>query len=660
MDRPSNVPPAAGTLSASPAVASPGAHKAAARPAENHARHHLGNPWFLALTALGVVYGDIGTSPLYAFQVALTGIGHPVPTAADVLGIVSLIFWALMLTVSLKYIVFVLRADNEGEGGILALLSLIGAGRIADGAKLPVLVLLGIIGAALLYGDGIITPAISVLSAMEGLKLIAPSFGTFIVPVTLAILIALFLIQRRGTASIGRLFGPVMVVWFVAIGVLGAAGIWMSPAILKALNPVEGVRFLARDPIISFAVIGAVFLALTGGEALYADMGHVGPGAIRRAWFGLVLPALCLSYFGQGALILADPSAADSPFYKLVPTVALIPMVALAALATVIASQSLISGVFSLTRQAMLLGLCPRARIVATSSDEEGQIYVPAANWLLMTGTLLTVVLFKTSENLAAAYGIAVSGTMLITTLLLYRVAVTRWEWPRGVAIPIVAAFGAIDATFLASNSAKIVAGGWFPVVVGGAIAVLMLSWRKGASEVRARLHAMSMPLDRFINYADNTVIGRAPGVGVWLTKVEHGASPMLLRHIEHNRVLHEIVVLLSFVFEHRPRVPFQRRHTVQHLGHGFYRIQVRLGFMQTPDIPLSLTNCQMLGFDADLEHKHYYLAHERIVRRAKNSAMGPIDFAIFSYLSRIASRAPDFFKIPQDAIIEIGFRVEI
>ncbi|HUD89264.1 MAG TPA: KUP/HAK/KT family potassium transporter, partial [Xanthobacteraceae bacterium] len=530
----------------------------AAAAGSSHARHvqHAGNPWFLALTALGVVYGDIGTSPLYGLQVAFTGIGHPVPTPADVFGIVSLTFWALMLMVSLKYVVFVLRADNEGEGGILALLSLVGADRIAKGASLPVLVFLGIVGAALLYGDGVITPAISVLSAMEGLKLVAPSFAPVIVPVTLAILIGLFVIQRRGTESIGRLFGPVMVIWFMVIGVLGAINIWAEPGIVRAINPAAAIRFLSHDPIVSFAVVGAVFLTLTGGEALYADMGHVGPTAIRRAWFGLVLPALLLNYFGQGALVLANPAAADNPFYKLAPDWALIPMVGLAAAATIIASQSLISGVFSLTRQAMLMGLCPRARIVTTSSDEEGQIYVPAANWLLMTGTLLTVIMFRTSDNLAAAYGIAVSGTMLTTTLLLYRVSVTRWGWSPAIAIPVIGAFAAIDSTFLVSNSMKFVAGGWFPVLIGTAIAVLMLSWRKGASEVKVRLRDMSMPLDRFLDYADTTVIGRAPGMGVWLTKVEHGASPMLLRHIEHNRVLHQSVVLLSFVMEHRPRVP--------------------------------------------------------------------------------------------------------
>jgi KUP system potassium uptake protein len=622
--------------------------------------HHAGSPWFLALTALGVVFGDIGTSPLYAFQVALLGVGHPVPTAADVLGIVSLILWALTVMVSLKYVVFVLRADNDGEGGILALLSLVAADQVSNGAKLPALVLLGVVGASLLYGDGVITPAISVLSAMEGLKLVTPGFEQFIVPATIVVLVGLFFIQRYGTGSIGKLFGPIMVVWFVVIGGLGLANIWMAPGILRAINPAEAARFLIDDPKIAFVVIGAVFLALTGGEALYADMGHVGAAAIRRAWFGLVLPALLLNYFGQGALVLADPAAADNPFYKLAPGWALIPMVVLATFATIIASQALVSGVFSLTRQAMQMGLCPRARIISTSFDEAGQIYVPAANWLLMTGTLLTVVLFRSSENLAAAYGIAVSGTMLITTILLYRVAVSRWQWPPGVAIPIIALFGAIDAAFLVSNSIKIVEGGWFPLIVGAAIAILMLSWRKGSSEVRRRLQEMSMPLQEFLVYSDQTVIGRAPGMGVWLTKVEHGASPMLLRHIEHNRVLHETVVLLTFVSDRRPRVPFHQRHSVHRLGHGFYRIQVRLGFMQTPDIPLSLINCNKLGFDADLDHKNYYIAHETIVRRDAESSMEPMSFAVFSFLNRIASRAPDFFRIPHDAIIEVGFRVDI
>jgi len=521
-------------------------------------------------------------------------------------------------------------------------------------------VLLGVAGAALLYGDGVITPAISVLSAMEGLKLVAPAFDRFILPLTLAILIGLFAMQRRGTASIGRLFGPVMVVWFVVIGLLGVINIWAAPEILKALSPDAAARFVLANPVVAFAVIGGVFLALTGAEALYADMGHVGPTAIRRAWFGLVLPALLLNYFGQGALVLTDPKAIDSPFYKLAPHWALIPLVALAALATIIASQALISGVFSLTRQAMQVGLCPRMRIVPTSSDEAGQIYVPTANWLLMIGTLLIVVLFKTSENLAGAYGIAVSGTMLVTTILLYRVAIGRWQWPPALAVFIIVVFGAVDATFLASNSLKIVQGGWFPITVGGAIVGLMLCWRQGSSLVRHRLQEMSMPLERFLDNIDKMVVARPPGVGVWLTKVAHGVSPILLHHVKNNSVLQETMILMTFVADRRPRVPFAERHSIERLGHGIYRIQVRLGFMQTPDIPVALKCCKMLGFEIDLAHVHYYIAHEIVVRRAKGSAMAAVPFAIFAFLTRIASRAPDFFKIPHERVLEVGFHIEI
>jgi KUP system potassium uptake protein len=615
---------------------------------------------FLALTALGVVFGDIGTSPLYTFSVALTATGHA-PGSVEVLGIVSLTFWALMALISLKYVTFVLRADNDGEGGILALLSLVEPHHATgERAKLSFVVVLAVIGAALLYGDGVITPAISVLSAIEGLKF-SPSVANFVVPATLIILIGLFALQYRGTGSVGRLFGPVMVVWFVVIGILGLVNICAAPAILEAFNPIEAVRFAIASPIALFVVLGGVFLALTGGEALYADMGHVGRPAIRLAWFGLVLPALVLCYFGQGARVLADPKAVESPFYSLAPAWALVPLVALAALATIIASQALISGVFSMTRQAVQMGLCPRSKIVPTSSDEAGQVYLPTANWLLMVGTLLVVIMFKTSDALASAYGIAVSGTMLVTTILLYRVAVHRWHWPPMVAGLVISLFAGIEAIFLVSNSLKIVEGGWFPLLIGAAIATLMLCWRKGSTEVRRRLYDMSMlPLDRFLTYVDDLVIGRAPGLGVWLTKVEHGASPMLIRHLQHNRVFHERVVLLSFVPDRRPRVPFGERFTLERVDHGFYRVQVRLGFMQTPDIPRTLENIQIMGFDADLERKHYYLAHETVVRRDQDSAMGPISFAIFAFLSKISSRAPDYFKIPHDGVIEVGFRVEI
>jgi KUP system potassium uptake protein len=423
------------------------------RPASAAQAHHAGSLGFLALTALGVVFGDIGTSPLYAFSIALNATGHAVPVPADVKGVVSLIFWALMVLVSLKYVQLVLRADNDGEGGILALLSLVEGSRLMAGLRFSLPVILGIVGASLLYGDGVITPAISVLSAMEGLKLAAPSFQGFVVPVTLVILVALFAIQRYGTHLIGRLFGPVMVVWFVVLGVLGVWNIAAAPSILAALNPLAAVPILTGNPGVAAAVFGAIFLALTGGEALYADMGHVGAPAIRVAWFALVLPALLLNYFGQGALVLADPQAVDNPFYKMAPGWALVPLIVLAAAATVIASQALISGVFSLTRQAVQMGFCPRVNIVPTSSDEAGQIYVPAANWLLMAGTLLIVLMFKSSDALGSAYGVAVSGTMLATTVLLFYLVTRRWRWPLVAAVPVIAVFGLVDSAFLASNT---------------------------------------------------------------------------------------------------------------------------------------------------------------------------------------------------------------
>jgi len=621
--------------------------------------HHAGGIGFLALTAIGVVFGDIGTSPLYAFSIALNATGHAVPTPADAMGIVSLIFWALVLMVSVKYVQLVLRADNDGEGGILALLSLVEGEGIAS-LRVTVPMILGILGAALLYGDGVITPAISVLSAMEGLKLAAPGFASFILPVTLAILIVLFAVQRLGTHQIGRLFGPIMVLWFLTAGVIGAINIAAAPGIIAAVNPLATLPVLTGHPAVAAAVFGAMFLALTGGEALYADMGHVGAPAIRLAWYGLVLPALVLNYFGQGALVLADPHAADSPFYKLAPGWALMPLIVLAAAATVIASQALISGVFSLSRQAMQMGLCPRAAILQTSTEEAGQIYVPTANWLLMIGTLLTVVMFKTSDNLGAAYGVAVSGTMLATTILLYLCLTRRWHWPLAAAIPVAVGFGAIDAAFLASNSLKIVEGGWFPLTIGGGVAFLMWCWRRGSAEVRRRLAELSMPLGKFCADVDAQVAARPAGTAVWVTKVEHGISPILVHYVHHTGALHQTVVLLTVTPDRRPRVPFQDRHTLERLGHGFFHITVRLGFMQRPNIPLTLRNCEMLGFDADLDRVHYFVGHETVIRRARQSGLGPVTFAVFNFLSHIASRTPDFFHIPQDALSEVGFRLEI
>jgi KUP system potassium uptake protein len=626
---------------------------------DGHGHSQHGPWWLAALTALGIVFGDIGTSPLYALQVALKATGDAVPSPEDVLGIVSLIFWALTLIVAFKYVAIVLRADNEGEGGILALLSLV----IAKGdvkRRLPILVLLGVAGAALLYGDGVITPAMSVLSALEGIKVLTPGLDHWVIPLTLVILIGLFLIQRRGTAEIGRLFGPIMCLWFAAIGVFGIISIVHNPEILRALDPRQAANFLMDDPAVSFAVFGAVFLALTGGEALYADMGHVGATAIRRAWYGLVMPALVLSYFGQGALMLRTPEAVDNPFYKMVPGWALAPMIVLAAMAAVIASQALISGVFSLTRQAIQMRLSPRMPVVPTSSHAYGQIYIALVNWLLMSATLVVVVLFKNSDALAAAYGIAVSGTMLITTILLYRVMRDKWHWPRFAAWPLTFVFAAIDATFFAANATKLTEGGWLPLAIGGLVCFVMLSWRLGNIEVQKRLSEDSMPFSDFMEQVDNMLVARLPGTGVFVTRMSERASPMILHHIEHNRVLHEHVILLTVLPTRRPRVPVSERLEIHELGHGFYRVSVRIGFMQRADIPAALRACHRLGLDFCRDTLHYYVGHESLVRRTKDSALsGPV-WEAFNFMHRMSMRAADYFHLPQKQVIEVGFRLEI
>jgi KUP system potassium uptake protein len=626
---------------------------------EDQAPHH--GPWWLAsITALGIVFGDIGTSPLYALKIALTATEHALPTRTDVLGVVSLIVWALTIIVALKYVVLVLRADNEGEGGILALLSLVATKPRYALRKLPFLLLLGICGAGLLYGDGVITPAVSVLSAMEGLKVAAPHFEHWVLPVTLAILICLFLVQRRGTAEIGRWFGPIMLVWFLTIGMSGLYGVIQDPGVLAALDPRLGLMFLIDNPGVAFGVFGAVFLALTGGEALYADMGHVGAPSIRRAWFWLVFPALLLNYFGQGGLLLNHPDAIDNPFYKLMPGWLLLPMIALAAAATVIASQALISGVFSLTRQAIQMRLSPRMVVMPTSSRAFGQIYVSLVNWGLMIGTLGVVIMFKTSDNLAAAYGIAVSGTMLITTILLFRVMRDQWHWPVIVAVPVTCLFASIDATFFAANCIKIVEGGWLPLAIGGFIGFTMISWRLGNIEVQERLAENSMPFEDFIAQIDRMLVARLPGTGVFVTRMAETASPMLLHHVETNRVLHEDILLLTVVPTRRPRVPIEDRLEIQEIGHGFHRVVVKIGFMQRPDIPGALRSCSRLGLDFCMDNLHYYIAHESLVRRPKDSALwGPVWFA-FNIMHRMGLRASDYFNLPPKSVMEVGFRLEI
>ncbi|MGB8840778.1 MAG: KUP/HAK/KT family potassium transporter [Aliidongia sp.] len=623
------------------------------------AKQHSG-PWLVsAVTALGIVFGDIGTSPLYAFKVALAATGHAEPTRGDVLGILSLIVWALTIVVAVKYVLVVLSADNEGEGGILALLSLVVAGT-ARRRKLPFLILLGICGAGLLYGDGIITPAVSVLSAMEGLEVVAPRFEPWVLPVTIAILVGLFLIQRRGTAEIGKLFGPIMLVWFIVIGAFGICGIVRGPAVLLALDPRAGLLFLVDNPGTALGVFGAVFLALTGGEALYADMGHVGAPAIRHAWFGLVFPALLLNYFGQGGLLLNDPTVADNPFYKLAPAVLLVPAIILAAAATVIASQALISGVFSLTRQAIQMRLSPRMSVVSTSSSAYGQIYVSVVNWTLMVATLLTVIGFRTSDNLASAYGIAVSGTMLITTILLYRVMRATWHWPVSIAAPVVGLFAAIDAAFFIANCQKIVEGGWLPLAIGGFVGYAMIAWRSGVREVQWRLAENSMPFDDFIAQIDQRVLARLPGTGVFVTRLTDTVSPMLLHQVTINRVLHEHVILLTVQPTRRPRVPADERIEIRDLGHNFHRVIVKIGFMQRPDIPTALRGCVRLGLDFCNESPTYFIAHESLERRERGSALPRLLWIPFNLMHRLGLRASDYFHLPPKSVIEVGFRVEL
>ena len=613
-----------------------------------------------AVTALGIVYGDIGTSPLYAFQVALGATGHPTPTHEDVLGLVSLIFWAIISVVAVKYVTVVMRADNEGEGGILALLSLVIPQRRINRPGFPILLILGIVGAAFIYGDGVITPAMSVLSAMEGLEVAAPSLTQFVLPLTLVILVGLFAIQFRGTGQIGQLFGPVMIVWFLSIGILGLVQILREPAILAAIDPRYAVGYLLHGGKVVLAVIGAVFLALTGAEALYADMGHVGAPAIRHAWFGLVHPALALSYLGQGALVLAHPEKAENPFFEIAPSWGALPLVILAALATIIASQALISGAFSLTRQAMQMHLLPRMQIRSTSGRHQGQIYLAAINWALMIGAIMVVVGFRTSSNLAAAYGIAVSGTMVVTSILLFNVIRRKWRWPLPAALGLVGLFTVIDLIFLQANATKFVDGGWFPLVVGAALASLMLIWRSGAIEVQRRLEEMTIPFDKFIEEIDDQVITRIPGCAVVFTRAERHTSPLLVQQVRHNRVLHENIILMAIEPVGRPVVHARERFEIAELGHGFYRVVVKIGFLQSPDLPTYVKGCARLGLDCARDHVHYLIAYEHVVRRPRQSYFPLVLWHIFSAMSKIGVRLTDFLRVPEEHVFEVGIKVQI
>jgi KUP system potassium uptake protein len=615
----------------------------------------------VTLTTVGVVYGDIGTSPLYTIRECFFGT-HPVPPSHEnVLGVLSLVVYALLIVISIKYIAIVMRADNQGEGGILALAALIPARNGSTdwfATTRPFLVLLGIFGAALLYGDGMITPAISVLSATEGLNVATPLFEPYVVPLSVVILVLLFVMQKFGTHRVGGLFGPVMVIWFITIAVLGITWIASAPEVLTAIDPRHAIRFFREGGYHAFTVLGAVFLAVTGGEALYADMGHFGKRPIRVAWFSLVLPALLLNYFGQGALLLHDPTA-EQPFFMLAPKWALLPLVGLATVSAVIASQALISGAFSLTRQAIQLGYAPRLDVEHTSSHEMGQVYVPQVNTALAVGTILIVIGFETSSALAAAYGIAVTMTMVITAILLHVVATERWKWPVWAAGGITALFLSIDLAFFGANLVKVVQGGWFPLIVGTFIFTLMTTWKTGRRIMAERLTARAVPLTDFMAAVVATPPIRVPGTAVFMTAQPRGTPPALAHNLRYNKILHEHVVVLTVSTAPVPHVAADDRVNVDVLGHGVYNVRVQYGFMQDPNVPETLLEAKAKGVSVDLDDVTYFLGRETIIVTRRNG-MATWREKLFVLMARNAVRATAYFRLPPERVVELGVQVEM
>jgi len=617
------------------------------------------SPGWAPLAALGVVYGDIGTSPLYALRECFSPHLGVELTPSHVLGVLSLIFWALILIVSLKYQALVLRADNRGEGGILALLALLNPWRtLGQGRAASVLMALGVFGAALLYCDGMITPAISVLSAVEGLKIAAPGAEPFVVPLTLVILAALFSLQRFGTARVGSVFGPVMLVWFTTLAALGLYGISHNPGVVIALNPWYALSFLLTESRAALLVLGGVFLVVTGAEALYADLGHFGRGPIRQAWFALVLPALVLNYLGQGALVLAEPTAIENPFYALAPRWALYPLVILATLATVIASQALISGVFSLVRQSIQLGVMPRMRLVQTSSAEIGQIYAPAANFALMLACMALVVTFRTSGNLAAAYGVAITITMLITSSLLYFTMRRVWLWSGVLAGFLAGTMILIELPFLIANLHKLHEGGWVTLAAAAVLFFIMRTWDEGRRNLITRLRAESEPLDTLFDRLDHHPPVRLPGTAIFLTAPRLGAPPSLQYLMRHTHALHERVILLTVLIEETPRVPPAQRIEWTPLGHGFDRLLIHYGFMQSPDLPAALAQARRAGLNIDLSDTTFFIGRETLVIDRHISWYRRLRERIYAFMFRNSMRAIDFYKIPPERAVEIGIWV--
>jgi len=611
----------------------------------------------LALGAIGVVYGDIGTSPLYALRECFEGSHGIALNQANVLGVLSLVVWALVLVVVVKYLTFVMRADNRGEGGILALLALQSG---AGGARwMQVAPALALCGAGLLYGDGAITPAISILSAVEGLEVATPALRSAVVPLTVLLLVGLFSVQRFGTGRIGSVFGWVMLTWFVAIGVAGACAALREPSVVKAVNPVYAIRFFEHHGLTAFLLLAAVVLVVTGSEALYTDMGHFGRGPIRVAWYTVVMPALVLNYLGQGAVLIEQGEAVANPFYALAPGLWLYPMLVLATLAAIIASQALISGAFSLTRSAVQLGFFPRVRIVHTSGEAEGQIYVPEINWMLLAACLGLVLGFGSSGRLAAAYGIAVTGTMTMTSILFYGLARGVWGWSRALAMGVAGCFLLVDLAFLGANLTKIGRGGWVPLVFGGILFTMMSTWRRGRSLLARYFLEGTLPADVFLADVRGTGVPRVPGTAVFMTSSPYGIPPVLLHHVKHNKVLHEQVVLLSITTEQVPTVPFGRNFEVTELGDGFWRVSARYGFMQTPNVPRLLAVCLAEGLAVDLDDTSYFLGRETLLTGGP-SRMARWRKSLFAYLSRNSRPATQFFGLPPNRVVELGAQIEL
>ncbi|MFQ7901124.1 potassium transporter Kup [Stutzerimonas degradans] len=613
----------------------------------------------LVVAAVGVVYGDIGTSPLYTLKEVFAGHYGVRADIDGVLGILSLILWSLVWVVSLKYVLFMLRADNGGEGGVMALTTLARRATSAYPRLSGVLLLLGLFGTALFYGDSMITPAISVLSAVEGLEVALPGVGHWVIPTTVVLLVGLFLIQKHGTARIGILFGPVMVLWFSMLGLLGIKGIVARPEVLQAVNPWWAFNFFVAHPGIGITILGAVVLALTGAEALYADMGHFGRKPIVRAWFSLVLPGLVLNYFGQGALLLENPEAARNPFYLLAPAWALLPMIALATLSTIIASQAVISGAFSLSRQAIQLGYIPRMQVQHTSSAAQGQIYIGVVNWALMVAVVLLVIGFGSSGALAAAYGVAVTTTMLIDTVLVAAVMLLLWETPRWLAIPVLAGFLIVDAMFFSANVPKIFQGGAFPVIAGVALFVLMTSWKWGKNRLLEQLDETALPMQSFLSSIRLQPPHRVEGTAIFLTARADAVPHALLHNLLHNKVLHEQIVLLTVLSEDVPRVDEESRYEVACYGDGFFRVLLHFGFMEEPNVPEALRLCNIEGLDFAPMRTTYFLSRETVIAPRQ---MGLVTWPkrLFAFLQKNANSSMSYFQLPVNRVIELGAQVKI